>query len=82
MDNKNYAIIVAGGSGARMGGDVAKQFMELGGKPVIATTVERFLSLSFPLCLISLGILKQTIIGIHRLKVHTVRGYSVVQQSP
>ncbi len=52
MDNKNYAIIVAGGSGARMGGDVAKQFMELGGKPVIATTVERFLSLSFPLNII------------------------------
>lgn len=48
MEKKYYAIIVAGGSGVRMGGDVAKQFLELGGKPVIATTVGRFLSLSFP----------------------------------
>ncbi len=48
MGKKYYAIIVAGGSGVRMGGDVAKQFLELGGKPVIATTIGRFLSLSFP----------------------------------
>jgi len=48
MEKKHYAIIVAGGSGVRMGGDVAKQFLELGGKPVIATTVGRFFSLSFP----------------------------------
>jgi 2-C-methyl-D-erythritol 4-phosphate cytidylyltransferase len=48
MGKKYYAIIVAGGSGVRMGGSVAKQFLELGGRPVIATTVERFLALSFP----------------------------------
>ncbi len=48
MEKKYYAIIVAGGSGVRMGGNVAKQFLELGGRPVIATTVGRFLSLSFP----------------------------------
>lgn len=48
MGKKYYAIIVAGGSGVRMGGDVAKQFLELGGRPVIATTVTRFLSLSYP----------------------------------
>jgi len=49
MEKKYYAIIVAGGSGSRMGGDIAKQFMSLGDKPVIVTTIERFLSLSFPL---------------------------------
>lgn len=35
-------IIVAGGSGSRMGGDVPKQFLPLDGKPVLAHTVERF----------------------------------------
>ena len=37
------AGIVAGGSGMRMGGEIPKQFFELGGKPVIVRTVERFL---------------------------------------
>ena len=43
-----YAIIVAGGSGSRMGGDLPKQFMLLDGKPIVLHTIERFLSLSFP----------------------------------
>jgi 2-C-methyl-D-erythritol 4-phosphate cytidylyltransferase len=45
MGMKRYAIIVAGGSGSRMGGDVAKQFLELDGKPVIEHTVRRFLEM-------------------------------------
>ena len=49
MGKKYYAIIVAGGSGSRMGGDIAKQFITLGGKPVIVHTLERFLSVSLPL---------------------------------
>jgi len=36
------AIIVAGGGGTRFGGPVRKQFLELGGKPVIERTIERF----------------------------------------
>ena len=40
---KKYAVIVAGGAGVRMGGDVPKQFMLLHGKPVIAFTIEAFL---------------------------------------
>lgn len=36
-------IIVAGGSGTRMGGDIPKQFMELSGKPVLIRTLEVFL---------------------------------------
>ena len=43
-----YAIIVAGGSGSRMGGDLPKQFMLLEGKPVVLHTIERFLLLPFP----------------------------------
>ena len=38
-----YAVFVAGGSGTRMGGDVPKQFLELGGIPVLQRSVERFL---------------------------------------
>lgn len=38
-----YAMILAGGSGTRMGNpDKPKQFWELAGKPVIAHTVEKF----------------------------------------
>lgn len=39
----DYLIIVAGGKGLRMGSDVPKQFMLLGGKPVLMRTIERFL---------------------------------------
>ena len=39
---KRYAVIVAGGRGVRMGADRPKQFLELGGKPVLRHTVERF----------------------------------------
>lgn len=40
------AVIVAGGSGRRMGGQMPKQFLPLGpeGKPVLVYTVERFLA--------------------------------------
>jgi 2-C-methyl-D-erythritol 4-phosphate cytidylyltransferase len=39
---KKFAIIVAGGTGARMKGDVPKQFMLLSGKPVIQYSMEAF----------------------------------------
>jgi 2-C-methyl-D-erythritol 4-phosphate cytidylyltransferase len=39
---RTAAIITAAGAGIRMGGDQAKQFMELGGRPVLAVTLERF----------------------------------------
>lgn len=38
----DYIIIVAGGKGLRMGGDLPKQFMLLHGKPVLMHTIERF----------------------------------------
>ena len=38
----NTAIIVAGGSGLRIGGDIPKQFLEAHGKPIIITCVENF----------------------------------------
>lgn len=37
-----YALIVAGGSGSRMGSDIPKQFLLLHGKPVLMHTLQRF----------------------------------------
>ena len=39
---KNIALIIAGGSGKRMGLDVPKQFVNVKGKPVIIYTLEAF----------------------------------------
>ena len=38
----DYVIIVAGGKGLRMGGEIPKQFLPIGGKPVLMRTLERF----------------------------------------
>ena len=37
-----YVIIVAGGKGLRMGSDLPKQFIPVGGKPILMHTVEKF----------------------------------------
>ena len=42
MRNDDYVIIVAGGKGLRMGSDIPKQFLPVGGKPVLMRTIERF----------------------------------------
>ena len=39
----NAVIIVAGGKGLRMGGDIPKQFLPVGGKPILMRTIDRFL---------------------------------------
>jgi 2-C-methyl-D-erythritol 4-phosphate cytidylyltransferase len=39
-----YALIVAGGSGKRMGTEISKQFLELAGRPVLMRTIERFMT--------------------------------------
>ena len=42
-DNKIYGVILAGGKGTRMGNvEKPKQFMELGNKPIIVHTIEKF----------------------------------------
>jgi 2-C-methyl-D-erythritol 4-phosphate cytidylyltransferase len=38
----DYIIIVAGGKGLRMGSDIPKQFLPIGGKPLLMRTLERF----------------------------------------
>jgi 2-C-methyl-D-erythritol 4-phosphate cytidylyltransferase len=39
---KLYALVVAGGTGKRMGAEIPKQYLELAGKPVLMHTLERF----------------------------------------
>ena len=39
---RTIAIIVAGGSGTRFGAELPKQFLELGGKPVLMRTISAF----------------------------------------
>ena len=39
---KNDVILLAGGVGRRMGGGIPKQFIEVGGKPVIVYAIENF----------------------------------------
>lgn len=38
----DYIIIVAGGKGLRMGGDVPKQFLPIQNKPILMRTIEQF----------------------------------------
>lgn len=38
----DYVIIVAGGKGMRMGTDIPKQFLPIGGKPILMRTIESF----------------------------------------
>jgi 2-C-methyl-D-erythritol 4-phosphate cytidylyltransferase len=47
MDPKRrFAVIVAGGKGVRVGGSIAKQFIEVRGKPILVHTIEAFLNSS------------------------------------
>jgi 2-C-methyl-D-erythritol 4-phosphate cytidylyltransferase len=44
---KKYTLIVAGGSGVRMGMEIPKQFLEIMDKPIIIHTIEAFV-IAFP----------------------------------
>ena len=42
MGRKKYLIVMAAGSGTRMGSEMPKQFIELSGKAVLQMTIEKF----------------------------------------
>ena len=44
---EKVAVIVAGGTGTRMGTEIPKQFLELNGRPIMAHTIDAFFS-AFP----------------------------------
>ena len=43
MDRKRYVIVMAAGSGTRMGADKPKQFVEIEGKAILQKTMEKFI---------------------------------------
>ncbi|MBR2609057.1 MAG: 2-C-methyl-D-erythritol 4-phosphate cytidylyltransferase [Bacteroidales bacterium] len=43
MERKRYVVIMAAGSGSRMGAQLPKQFLELDGKAILQKTMEAFL---------------------------------------
>jgi 2-C-methyl-D-erythritol 4-phosphate cytidylyltransferase len=43
---KKFAIIVAGGSGNRMGADIPKQFLPIKGKPILIHTIDQFMQIA------------------------------------
>ena len=49
---KRYIIVVAGGKGTRMGGDIPKQFQLLAGKPLLMVTLEHLHALDSALQII------------------------------
>lgn len=46
MSTSEYALIVAGGKGTRIKSDIPKQFLELGGQPILLHTIKAFLQYS------------------------------------
>jgi len=48
----DYVVIVAGGKGLRMGTDIPKQYLPIGGRPVLIRTLERFRQYSHDLQII------------------------------
>ena len=42
MERKKYLVVMAAGHGVRMGSALPKQFIELGGKPILQRTIECF----------------------------------------
>lgn len=43
MDRKFYVVVMAAGSGTRMGASVPKQFLSLQGRPILQRTIEKFM---------------------------------------
>jgi 2-C-methyl-D-erythritol 4-phosphate cytidylyltransferase len=58
-----YAIIVAGGAGVRMGGNLPKQFILLKGKPVLYYTLKAFLDAYYDIRIILVLPLEYTDMG-------------------
>lgn len=42
MERKKYLVVMAAGHGTRMGSALPKQFIPLGGKPILQRSIERF----------------------------------------
>lgn len=83
MSTRVAVIVPAAGSGSRFGGDIPKQFRQLGGKPLVQIVVERFLldervsEVVVPVAEVLLSTISQTIGD----RVRFVAGGATRQQS-
>ncbi len=68
---KRSALIMAGGAGLRMGGELPKQFALLAGKPVLMHTLERFHTYDPEMLLVLVLPEAQTEIWSHLCKMHS-----------
>ena len=66
---KRAVIVVAGGSGKRMGCDMPKQFLPVGGKPILMHTLNNLYSLIYSL---------QTLHAFHFLEIALFRNTDFV----
>jgi len=73
MSLKTYAVIVAGGSGSRMGNEIPKQYLSLLGKPVLQHTLEAFIHSLDQVWII---------LVVHPLHMQQARSVSTFVQSP
>lgn len=69
---KKYVVIVAGGTGTRMGANIPKQFLPVGGKPVLVHSINKFLNV-FPDIQIIL-VLHPSFIDQGKLIIQTLQG--------
>jgi 2-C-methyl-D-erythritol 4-phosphate cytidylyltransferase len=73
---ERYAIVVAGGHGARMSSEIPKQFLPLCGEPVLAHTLRKFGSIGTEPILVLhpdwINYWKDTSVTLDRLPVHRI----------
>lgn len=74
---KKYAVIVAGGSGTRMGGEIPKQFLPVHDKPVLYYTLKTFLEAYDDLRIIL--VLPQSFIDLGKEVIDAYFDYSRIQ---
>ncbi|MCD8328947.1 MAG: 2-C-methyl-D-erythritol 4-phosphate cytidylyltransferase [Ruminococcus sp.] len=77
MKNNRVAVIAAGGSGSRMGASLPKQYIKIGGEPIIIHTLRQFTACDFDriLALVPIDYVKYTT---ELLKEYEISGVTVI----
>ncbi len=86
MESRNIAIIVAGGSGTRFGGELPKQFLKLKSRRIIEYSIERFYQTGFDRIIVSthpdyFGIVKEIASNYPTGTIEIVEGGRTRQES-
>ncbi len=77
LKNNRVAVIAAGGSGSRMGASLPKQYIKIGGEPIIIHTLRQFTACEFDrvLVLVPIDYVKYTA---ELLKEYKISGVTVI----